>query len=90
MGDILPTLESSDNREISGERMTPPWKEKESEATPLLDETRRAVPCLAENAERRYQELKRGEVTAQESEEVFREARARLKSFQPALEEGDI
>lgn len=43
---------------------------------PLLDKTSCA---WAEEAERRYQELQRGEVTAQDSEEVFREARARLK-----------
>lgn len=33
----------------------------------------------AEEAERRYQEIQRGEVIPQDSEEVFREARARLK-----------
>ncbi len=33
----------------------------------------------AEEAERRYQELRRGEVAAEDSEEVFREARARLR-----------
>ncbi|HSK79919.1 MAG TPA: addiction module protein [Thermoanaerobaculia bacterium] len=33
----------------------------------------------AKEAERRYQELRRGEVEGQDSDEVFREARARLK-----------
>lgn len=33
----------------------------------------------AEEAERRYQALQRGEVIGQDSEEVFREARSRLK-----------
>jgi len=33
----------------------------------------------AEEAERRYQELRRGEVEGQDSDEVFREARAHLK-----------
>ena len=56
--------------------MTPPLKEKEPEPVHLPDETSRA---WAEEAERRYQELQRGEVTAQDSEEVFREARARLR-----------
>ena len=32
-----------------------------------------------EEAERRYQEIRRGEVEAQDSDEVFREARARLR-----------
>jgi hypothetical protein len=33
----------------------------------------------AEEAERRYQEIERGEVSAIPSEEVFREARSRLR-----------
>ena len=33
----------------------------------------------AEEAERRYQQIERGEVSAIPSQEVFREARARLK-----------
>jgi hypothetical protein len=76
IGDILPTLESSSRGKISGERIAPPLNEKEPEMVPLLDKTSCA---WAEEAERRYQELQRGEVTAQDSEEVFREARARLK-----------
>lgn len=67
--------------------MTRPLNEKQPETVPVLDETSR---IWAEEAEHRYQELQRGEVTAQDSEEVFREARSRLKSSHPALEEGDI
>ena len=33
----------------------------------------------AEEAERRYQEIRRGDVEVQDSDEVFREARARRK-----------
>jgi hypothetical protein len=40
------------------------------------DETER---IWAEEAEQRYQEIRRGEVVVEDSEEVFREARARLR-----------
>lgn len=63
--------------------MTRPLKEEKPEAAHLPDETSRA---WAEEAERRYQELQRGEVTGQDSKEVFREARARLR--QGALRAG--
>ena len=46
------------------------------EATAQNEDTDRV---WAEEAERRYQEIQRGEVIGQDSEEVFREARSRLK-----------
>lgn len=42
-------------------------------------EENEAEQVWAEEAERRYQEIQRGEVTLQDSEEVFREARARAR-----------
>lgn len=37
-------------------------------------------PAWAEEAERRYQEIQRGEVALQDSDEVFQEARARMRA----------
>lgn len=46
-----------------------------------LDETSESSTeqIWIEEAERRYQEIQRGEVEVQDSDEVFREARARLR-----------
>jgi hypothetical protein len=38
-----------------------------------------AEQAWIEEAERRYEEIRRGDVEAQDSDEVFREARARLR-----------
>jgi len=43
---------------------------------PPEDETER---IWAEEADRRYQEIQRGEVVVQDSDDVFQEARARLR-----------
>ena len=53
---------------------------------PPEEETER---IWAEEADRRYQEIQRGEVAVQDSDDVFQEARARLRCFADVLRQSD-